>query len=71
MYSRRRSCMRCKAVLDDTMGVISHGCPVRRDPGRYPATAPTGQPPPRAMPQIVAFDNDGLLGDHIHRSPAR
>ena len=23
-------------------------------------------PPPGAMPQIVAFDNEGLLGDHIH-----
>ena len=28
---------------------------------------PTPAPPPRGeMPQIVAFDNDGLLGDHIH-----
>ena len=23
-------------------------------------------PPPGEIPQIVAFDNDGLLGDHIH-----
>jgi len=23
-------------------------------------------PPPGDIPQIVAFDNDGLLGDHIH-----
>ena len=28
---------------------------------------PTPAPPPRGeLPQIVAFDNDGLLGDHIH-----
>jgi hypothetical protein len=27
---------------------------------------PGMMPPPGAMPQIVAFDNDGLLGDHIH-----
>ena len=23
-------------------------------------------PPPGEIPQIVAFDNEGLLGDHIH-----
>src|SRR4029453_7346939 len=28
---------------------------------------PTPAPPPRGeIPQIVAYDNDGLLGDHIH-----
>jgi hypothetical protein len=28
---------------------------------------PTPVPPhPGEIPQIVAFDNDGLLGDHIH-----
>jgi Beta/Gamma crystallin len=27
---------------------------------------PGVMPPPGEVPQIVAFDNDGLLGDHIH-----
>jgi hypothetical protein len=27
---------------------------------------PGMRPSPDAMPQIVAFDNEGLLGDHIH-----
>ena len=27
---------------------------------------PSVMPPPGEMPQIVAFDNEGLLGDHIH-----
>ena len=41
--------------------------PVQRDAGGCPAAAP--QPvtaPPGERPQIVAYDNDGLLGDHIH-----
>jgi Beta/Gamma crystallin len=28
--------------------------------------AQPGPPPPGEIPQIVAFDKDGLLGDHIH-----
>ena len=32
--------------------------------GQPPPTPVT--PPPGEIPQIVAFDNDGLLGDHIH-----
>jgi len=30
------------------------------------APARPAPPPPGEMPQIVAFDKDGLLGDHIH-----
>jgi hypothetical protein len=40
---------------------------IQRDPRRCATAAPYTWALPRGeIPQIVAFNNDGLLGDHIH-----
>jgi Beta/Gamma crystallin len=49
-------------VLYATVDAVSGGGPLPRDAGGGPAVArPAGE-----IPQIVAFDKEGLLGDHIH-----
>jgi hypothetical protein len=59
--------MAARRAPNEKMDAWSPGGTVQRDTGGGPAAAPPSVTPHAGdIPQIVAFDNDGLLGDHIH-----
>ena len=62
------ACHGDKEGRDETMDARPPRGAVQRDPPRRGATAAHHPVTPQRgdIPQIVASDNEGLLGDHIH-----